>query len=194
MSSVNMKIPKKALRPAYYKALYDNAMTRQNEPHMEYWIPTLKRAHKLALSGKDIEAEDLLKTARSVVRNKEKARQEELQAIEDSASREHEAQRVEAQKIASDQRRKIMRRLYIQTHGQPVRQRPAKTNRRYNLRNNKRQRKTPERLARTFDEYLMEYISQIKHKKQLLVQFLLKMYNAGLIYRERSKKFAKPKN
>lgn len=211
--SERRKIPKKALKPAYYKALYDDSMTRQNEPDMPYLSSAYKRAYALAVKGQAKDADELLKTARELVRSKRQARLEEEAERErladrEAAERERQALAVhnvaagqtaaERAKIADTQRRKIMRRLYIRTHGAdrvPKRvKRKPRTNRRYNLRGNARQRREPEILADNLDEYILDYVEKIKHKKELLKAFLIKMFNAGMVYRERSKKFAKPKN
>jgi hypothetical protein len=71
--------------------------------------------------------------------------------------------------------------------------RKHKDNKKYNLRSNVRERRVPEHLHETLDKYILDYVEKIKHKKELLHAFLVKMYNAGDIYRERTKKFAKPK-
>jgi len=187
------KIPKKALTSNYYKALYENILQRQNEPHAKYLFSLYKRCLKLSREGKPVEAEELLKSGRAIVRRKEKERIEEENRLQRAVEEEERERLEEARKRAISERRKIMRRLFIRTHGvAPVRR--AKTNKRHNLRSNRVQRRIIENVPETLNEYILQYVEKIKHKKESLISFLKKMYEMGYVYRENTKKWARVRN
>jgi hypothetical protein len=66
---------------------------------------------------------------------------------------------------------------------------------RYNLRGTKRRpyQRRYEELPATINRYILDYVEKIRHKKEALIEFLTKMYRAGYVYREASKKFARPR-
>ena len=178
------RIPKKALKSSYYKAIYEDSLTRLDENHMKYLSSLYKRCWKLSLQNKPVEAEELLRSGRQIVRRKESERIEEDRRME-----EEERERLEeSRKRAVNERRKVMRRLYLQTNGVAPRD-----NKKYNLRSNHIQRRAVDYFPDNLNEYILLYIEQIKHKKESLISFLTKMYSAGYIYRERTKKWGKVK-
>lgn len=189
------RIPKKALKSSYYKAIYEDSLTRLDENHMKYLSSLYKRCWKLSLQNKHIEAESLLREGRQIVRRKESERiEEERERLEDDlhASEEEERERLEeSRKRAVNERRKVMRRLYLQTNG--VAPKRTRDNKKYNLRSNRVQRRAVDYFPDNLNEYILLYIEQIKHKKESLISFLTKMYSAGYIYRERTKKWGKVK-
>ena len=181
------RIPKKALKSSYYKAIYEDSLTRLDENHMKYLSSLYKRCWKLSLQNKHIEAESLLREGRQIVRRKESERiEEERERLE-----EEERKQLESRKRAVNERRKVMRRLYLQTNG--VAPKRTRDNKKYNLRSNRVQRRAVGYFPDNLNEYILLYIEQIKHKKESLISFLTKMYSAGYIYRERTKKWGKVK-
>lgn len=177
------RIPTKALKSSYYKAIYEDSLTRLDENHMKYLSSLYKRCWKLSLQNKHIEAESLLREGRRIVRRKESERiEEERERLEEEERKQLE----ESRKRAVNERRKVMRRLYLQTNVVAPRD-----NKKYNLRSNHIQRRAVDYFPDNLNEYILLYIEQIKHKKESLISFLTKMYSAGYIYRERTKKWGK---
>ena len=174
------KIPKRPLTSNYYKKLYEDSLTRLDENHMRYLSSLYKRSWQLSLVGKTADAEELLRSGRRIVKKKE----EERLRIEEAENLEKERVK-ESRKIALQQRRRIMSRLT----GKPVVRK--RDNKKYNLRSNRVRRRVFEEFPENLNEFISLYVEQIKHKKESLIAFLKKMFEAKYVYNELTKKWGR---
>jgi hypothetical protein len=180
---------------SYYLKKYKDALARADEPHQTYLADVWRRAHLLSKQGPDKASEinRLIQVAKSVVakKNAERKAERDMKAAELDS-------RLARERAAG--RRKVMGRLKKLREAR----KPKHT---HNLRNGaprpavgsrpgaRRQREVLREVYRrpTLSEFISSYIEKIKHKKELLLAFLLKMYRAGYKYSEASKKWFRPR-
>jgi hypothetical protein len=179
--------------PSYYLKKYKDALARADEPHQTYLADVWRRAHKLSLQGpeKASEINRLIQVAKDVVAKKDA----ESKAEADKKAAELDRRLVKERAAG---RRKVMGKLKKlraarkPKHTHNLRKGPPAAGSRPGAR---RQREPLREVYTrpTLTEFISSYVEKIKHKRELLLAFLLRMYRAGYKYSEASKKWFRPR-